>query len=125
VARTQLGIIGPSEFIEQVSLTEFIEQVSLTAAPENVELSKPAIVESPVDALDAPIGGEGIQGILETVTVSASSNGALALFLYKVNAMFKQQKEGVLEVRDPASGARLGTITSETSEKEIEEILSQ
>ena len=95
-------------------IREILQAADMT---EEVAVSKPVTMESPADALDAPIGGDELQHFLEMITIVAESGAGLAAFIYKVRTMLKPDEK--IAIKDPVSGRSLGTITDSTSSEEI------
>ena len=113
--RTQLAIVASPEVIEEI-----------TQATEGVAFSAPVAVESPADALDSPVGGAEIQQLAEMVVLIAQSGAATLTIVNQLRDLLKNRRdEAAAAVADPESGKRLGTITAETSDEDIDRMARQ
>lgn len=106
---------GPSDLIRRI-----YDEVSV----QDVLVSEPIVADSPVDMLNAPIGGDEVRQFLEVLTVAATTGTAIATFVDKVLAIVRESK-GQLSIKDSASGKKIASITEENDVQSIKGLIPE
>jgi hypothetical protein len=102
-----------------VASPEVIQELQQVAASGDVEFSEPVSVESPADALDAPIGGEEFRQILEMITVVFKTVAAAVSFALVLKKVLKKYPKEKATLKDHATGADRGTVTADSPPEEV------
>jgi len=97
-------------------------QRSLTGT--DLVLSDALPAESPVDALEAPIGAEEVKQLFEIANIAIGTTAAGLVLVDKLLGLLQKYRNQTIEVRDPRSGRARGRISAMNSREEARKLLT-
>lgn len=89
----------------------------------DILISNPRRVRSAADVLHSPIGPEELRQTLEMITVVLKTGTALMQFIAVLLPVINALGKRIIIVRDPKTGERRGTLTSQSTQEEIRKML--
>lgn len=103
-----------------------IEELSKNPSLKGVELGEPQPWDSMADAADSVVGFQEIQAGLHLLTVVLQTGTAFFGFVAAViEVRNKLEKDETIKISDTNSGKTLLTVTSETTDEQIHNAVSE
>lgn len=105
--------------IDIVATPKLMAEILALAKALDIEASTPLPIDSSSDALDAPLGVDGVREVLEIVTLIVSTGTTVVEFLNAVKALMKRTEDDGREPRadiiENSTQRKIGTVTAETN----------
>jgi hypothetical protein len=108
-----VALEGPQELVESVA--EIMDR-------NTIECSKPVRMTSVGDVIDSPIGAEEVKLILTNVVLVFKSAAAVTGFATALISLIRKWKTPVT-LRNPQTGAPIGTVTNDDDETKVRTLL--
>ena len=99
----------------------------LIAATDQLEIDRtdPIQKSSLAEPLDAPLGAEEMQAIVEIVILVLKFGTALLSFYKVAMPIFKSNPDEKIAIKNPETGEKIGELNSNTSEEDIKKIVQK
>jgi hypothetical protein len=111
-----ISILGRAEAVEAIS-----KQISM----QDVTMDPPEPADSLTDALDAPLGPQEIQQVLQFLTVMFGTASSMLLFFDRLISLLKTiEGDQELKLVNPRNGKALGVVRADSKAEEIVKLLT-